>query len=131
MILARRYGSWFSTKSGFSDPSGRNRTSWNSHFERPVRLIVFRKTAGKILSVSMFGIGIGAAIPVNCVNFSIPSLFLGESQFIHDAAIRPRWRLWRHSLVRANSSMTQQYAQDGDCGGGIHSNCPEQHAEFA
>ena len=35
-------GAWFRTKSGFSEPSGLNRISWNSHFDSPVRLMVFR-----------------------------------------------------------------------------------------
>src|SRR5712671_5468501 len=71
MILACRYGPWFSTKSGFSEPSARKRISSNRCFARPVRLIVRRCIAGNILSVSILIIGIGAAIPVSCVNFSI------------------------------------------------------------
>src|SRR5437764_6611536 len=71
MILAWRYGPWFSTKSGFSEPSARNRTSSNRCFDKPVRLIVRRWIAGKILSVSMLIIGIGAATPLSWVNFSM------------------------------------------------------------
>src|SRR3954453_10679977 len=71
MILACRYGPWLSTKSGFSEPSARKRTSSNRCFDNPVRLIVRRWIAGKILSVSILIIGIGAATPVSVVNFSM------------------------------------------------------------
>src|SRR5436309_1884800 len=95
MILAWRYGPWFSTKSGFSEPSARNRTSSNRCFDKPVRLIVRRWMAGKILSVSMLIIGIGAATPVSWVNLSIHVL----STAFSDAAEVPC--LLRDALLRS------------------------------
>ena len=70
-ISARRYGSWLSTKSGFSEPSARKRSVSNRCLPSPVRLMIFRKRAGMILSVSTLASGSGAATPVSVVNACI------------------------------------------------------------
>src|SRR5215212_2619781 len=110
MILACRYGPWFSTKSGFSEPSGRKRISSNKCFASPVRLIVRRWIAGKILSVSMLIIGIGAATPVNCVNLSMLSF------------LEP---------LDDRLSVAEKHAEDGDRRRSIDPHRPEQGRELA
>mmetsp|Transcript_16435 Transcript_16435/g.48150 ORF Transcript_16435/g.48150 Transcript_16435/m.48150 type:complete len:220 (+) Transcript_16435:462-1121(+) len=61
--LALRYGSWFSTKSGFSvTPSSSYRSSKKAATPSPVRLMVFRNCFGMMQSVSMLALRRGAAI---------------------------------------------------------------------
>jgi hypothetical protein len=71
---ALRQAGWFSTKSGFSDPSSRKRMLWKRFLPKPVRLMDFRKRAGMILSVSTFAMGSGAATPVRVVKGCITPL---------------------------------------------------------
>src|ERR1700722_3768129 len=75
MIRTSRYRGWFSTKSGFSTPSGVNRRLANI-FSRNGILIASSGVRpgirdGAIRSVLMLVISIGAATPVTVVNFSI------------------------------------------------------------
>src|SRR5690348_4749358 len=70
-IFAFLYCGLFSTKSGFSLPSGLVRISWKSALPRPVRAVVFRNCFGMIMSVSTLIMGRGAATAVSVVNFSM------------------------------------------------------------
>src|SRR4051812_12762600 len=70
-IFASLYAGLFTTKSGFSDPSGRVRISKNSAEPKPVRLVVLRNCLGIIMSVSTLTIGSGAATPESVVKGSM------------------------------------------------------------
>src|SRR3569833_535268 len=70
--LARRYGSWFSTKSGLSLPSSLYRQSLNRAEPKPVRLIVLRNCLGMMASVSTLVRSMGATMPLRTVNLAKP-----------------------------------------------------------
>ena len=69
MIFALVYGSWLSTKS-FGLPSASNRRFANRACFSPVRFSTFKNRAGVIMSVSIFSMCIGAAMPLRIVNFA-------------------------------------------------------------
>src|SRR5262252_1936844 len=75
--LTRTLAAWcsglFSTKSGFGDPSGRNRQSKNRPASKPVRAMLLRNCLGMIWSVSTSTRSSGATRPVWRVNGSIAS----------------------------------------------------------
>ena len=59
------------TKSLIIEPSGEYLISSNKFLPNPDRLIVFKNCLGIIMSVSIFNISNGAAIPFRVLNFSI------------------------------------------------------------
>src|SRR2546421_436459 len=74
-ILAPRYGAWFRTNSGFSEPSALKRTSRKRKPAYPGAPLGFtRKRAGMMRSVSMLGRSSGAATAVSLVKGSTSAL---------------------------------------------------------
>src|SRR5579859_371961 len=72
--LAPAYRGWFSTKSGFGEPSGSTRQSKKRPFSKPVRAMLLRNCLGMIWSVSTSTRSSGEARPVWRVKGSISSV---------------------------------------------------------
>src|SRR5579859_5741535 len=69
--LAPAYRGWFSTKSGFGEPSGSTRQSKKRPFSKPVRAMLLRNCLGMIWSVSTSTRSSGATRPVCLVQGSM------------------------------------------------------------